>query len=635
MTKPATSLPAFPIAEERISDEDRAVVERISTEACRLTGNQLSGDSKQHMVVARLRKRMQEVGARSLAEYERYFLDNRASESDALISLLTTHHTYFFREFSHFEHMLQRLPAIIDNAKRQGEKELRIWSAASSRGQEAYSLAMFLSYHMPKIAPGMSFRIIGTDIDQKSVDHASNGVYSYEEIKSAPLNYLGSHWSRGTGDISAFVKAKKSLKDHVSFKKYNLLEPVGKPSDKPFHVIFCRNVFIYFNAGQIKSAVQSLLPYLTDDGIFYIGISENLYNLGLPLESVGASSFMKTGGTAKTKPAANATAPAPSPAAAAKAPEALPSPLKVVCVDDSASILALMKQILKAKDGFEIVGTAKNGIEAERVIKEKKPHLVTLDIHMPEMDGIQYLEKHFSRNHPPVVMVTSVSRDNEDLALKSLKLGACDYVEKPAMSDLADRAGEIQGKLRSAWRASRASDQSTVSTIDQQFAKKSQVKDPARKAVIITASAADAPRAAPLMKQLVAGNMPGVALLIDGPPAAGKHAAEACAKAAGLPLPWSENPTAGCTPGKATVSPFTGAIDSIIGKHGAANVAVLALGELSPQSVRKLTEFPGIHLLAEDLGILRPAGGVHELTKHVMPATSFAYTALQWLEEKT
>jgi len=306
----------------------------------RLTGVQL-GEKQCHMVESRLKKRVLEIGLNNLSEYAHYFYENEQIETQALISLLTTHHTYFFREFSHFEFLSQAgLARLLPVVQARADKTLRVWSAACSRGQEAYSLAMFLDHNLKKLAPGLKFEIYGTDIDQESVTIAQNGVYHRKDIKEVPASYLEDHWVRGTGAIADFVKAKKSLKENVKFETLNLIDLHQIDKVQNFDIIFCRNVFIYFTAEQIAKISSSLLKRLSPSGYLFIGISESLHGLDLPAQSAGPSIYIHP---MKKEPPLLRSVPALATTAAATPQPA--ARVRVLCVDDSPSILSLMKMI--------------------------------------------------------------------------------------------------------------------------------------------------------------------------------------------------------------------------------------------------------------------------------------------------
>lgn len=129
------------------------------------TGNIL-GPSQKAMVSNRLQRRITDLKLGDVSHYMDYLNKNYKSEIEALTSLLTTHHTFFFREFSHFEYLRTHLETIVNQVKKRGEKKIKILSAACSKGQEPYSLAMFFHYHLQSY-PGMDFEIMATDIDKE------------------------------------------------------------------------------------------------------------------------------------------------------------------------------------------------------------------------------------------------------------------------------------------------------------------------------------------------------------------------------------------------------------------------------------------------------------------------------------
>jgi len=477
------------------------VVREVSNIVSNLSGIQL-GERQSPMVENRLKTRMLRLGIQTPQEYLKYLKEHLESESQSLLSLLTTHHTYFFREFSHFEYLqFKVLPVLIDRARQRGDKKIQVWSAACSRGQEVYSLAMFLKFHLANTAPDVSFEIFGSDVDPESVKFARNGVYHHNEIKEVPVNYLGSHWVRGKGEISDYVKVKESLKDHCKFDPINLLQIGNKFNGKKFDFVWCRNVFIYFNQDQIIHCTQSIMSQMHDHGFFFVGISETLTGLPLDIQSVGPSVYTRkniavakpvetvksTAIPAMSSPSARPSAPAPS---ISLTPQYDPNYIvKVLCVDDSPSIVTLLKRILSKENGFEIVAVAGNGIEAADQLKKHKVDLVTLDIHMPEMDGLTYLQKHFGPSHPPVVMISSVNRDNADIAVKALELGASDYIEKPSLANLTTRGDEIRAKLKSTYY--NKSKPGQISIVDKSFKKSLTIPEPQNKRRVCVAGLSD------------------------------------------------------------------------------------------------------------------------------------------------
>ncbi len=393
------------------------------------------GEKQRRLVETRLQKRFRDLGLSNIEDYHQYFLSHPVEEKNQLISLLTTHHTYFFREFAHFEFILAELPELVKKLRAQGRKTIRVWSAASSHGEEAYSLAMFLTYHLKEIAPDIKPYIFGSDVCEASVRKAQNGVYTWDDLKKAPRNYITGKWLKGTGDIEGYVCAKKDLKELCEFKPMNLFQVSKSSFSEPFDFIFCRNVFIYFTSDQIKELVTKLLPHLAPHGHLVVGLSESLMHLGIELGHHGKSIY--------SLPKAKEV----SPATQVESYVGAQKKKRVVCVDDSDVVLKLLERMFNDDSGYEVVGVARNGEEAAQVIAQKKPDYVTLDIHMPVLDGVSYLEKYYNSSHPSVLIVSSVSREERDLALKALRLGAKDYVEKPSLATFAKAKEEIFSKL--------------------------------------------------------------------------------------------------------------------------------------------------------------------------------------------
>lgn len=582
-----------------------SLVEEVSLLIHQRTGIQL-GAKQVAMVESRLKRRYYELGLNGLEEYRSHFKAHRESEIEALVSLLTTHHTFFFREFVQFEFLEEQLPRLIENVRARGSKTLEVYSAACSRGQEVYSLAMHLKKHLRELAPDISFRIFGSDVDPQSVEIGKNGVYRREEIKSVPISYLSNHWARGTGEIAEFVKAKKSLREHCDFATVNLIDPKGLDARK-FDVIFCRNVFIYFTPAQIKDITRTLLKNLYEDGLFFVGVSESLHSLGLPIEAVGASVYAPKVAVKPERMKVPVAAVVPIRARANQ----VPNPLRVVCVDDSASILTLLKRILGKEHGFEVVGVAGNGQEAEEVIRREKPHVITLDIHMPVRTGIEFLEHTKGSSRPPVVMVTSVSRDDAALAWKALSLGAADYVEKPALNNLEQRADEIRAKLRSAYRVR---EKPAAKALDKEFAKISVIKDPASCAGLLVFGLGELSACAKVIKELGGTKVP-LFLAIEGADAILSSVAERLVAESGQPAGAF---TLGALPAMAAAA------------KGRALTSVMVFGEISRHGGDQLLAFSGAQLLLEDLGEGKATAPLAEVATDILPSSSFAYLASQF-----
>ncbi len=416
-------------------EETSAAVEKICEIVSEMAGIQL-GEKQFSMVENRLQTRMIFLGFDNHKDYMLHLFKNIETESTALVSLMTTHYTFFFREFNHFEFLLNKsLPQLIQTARARADKTLHIWSAACSSGEEAYSLALFFKFHLNESAPDIKFKIYGTDIDPESVQKAKNAVYKNEELSQSPSMYIRDQFIKGQNSAAGFSKVKKHISETCQFYVWNIFEAENFHSNIDFDIIFCRNVFIYFNQDQVKEITNKLLLRLNQDGFLFTGISESLTRLNLKLQTVATSVYQH-------------------PAAAKQSTQSLrtnPQPeankiLNILCIDDSSTILNLMHKILVADRGYKITATAKNGIEALNILKTQNFDAITLDLHMPEMDGIEFL-RNFS-HQIPVLIVSSVNRDDLSLAQKAISLGAGDYVEKPSLNNMAQGSNEICSKLK-------------------------------------------------------------------------------------------------------------------------------------------------------------------------------------------
>lgn len=610
------------------------LVRKVSAIVAKISGNVLE-EKQALMVQTRVKKRMSELGLKDPADYLKHLDKNIKTESQVLVSLLTTHHTFFFREFAHFEYLKKNLPEIISRAKGRGEKKIKIWSAACSRGQEVYSLSMFLNFYLPKIDPSMSYEILGSDIDPESVKIGQNGVYHKREIKTVPMNYLADHWARGTGDISDFVKAKKSLTDKTRWKALNLLDFSAGIGREKFDIIFCRNVFIYFRPEQIKSIVNNFMRYLEQGGLLFSGISESLGGLDLNIKNVGPSIYVDKSFVEQKAPAAVTPTPSArdiiSRAPAKPAVAELPDVLRVLCVDDSSSVLTLLKKIFSMDKGFEVVGTAKNGVEAHEFLKNNKGKvdIMTLDIHMPELDGVSYLGKYHNSQHPPVVMISSASREDSSAAMKAIRNGASDFIEKPALNNLMERGEEIKTKLKVAY-MDKALVSSHVTTIDKQFEHEIKIDRADTKFRMIMSSIADQKKVEKFFKELV-GDQPPTVMFYEGQDNILEALKDDLKLKISRPVEVLDNMNAKLEKNKVYLADFSKLFDDVKGKYESSATSMIVFGKCSSHAGDKLIHWNGAHLLIEDINY---KCDLSDVATDIVPATSFAYMSCEYLSKK-
>jgi chemotaxis protein methyltransferase CheR len=611
---------AIPLATTTWIDE----IAKLVTE---ITGVKL-GARQGAMLEARLLKRMTQLGYSTPDLYLDYVRNNLEAEVPKLVALLTTHHTFFFREFAHFQYLEEHgLTPLVMRLRQQGESTLRVWSAACSQGQEVYSLAMFLSHHMRRLAPEMKFEILGTDVDPESVAKAQNGVYRWQDLKPVPLTYLWNHWVRGTGEISDFAKAKASIKSHCRFELGNLTDLARQSVRDTFHIIFCRNVFIYFEPDLVKQVARDLLGRLDENGLLFIGLSESLISSGLPLVPVAPSVYTRQDSI--LAPNRGAALPGGRPAVSGTDAVATPARrYRVFCVDDSPTILTLLRRILEPE--FEIVGTAGNGIEAAQKVGVLKPDLMTLDIHMPEQGGIEYLEKHFGSGHPPVVILSSVPREDSMQAMRCLELGARDYVEKPELADLESRADEIRTKIRTAIQTA-AIAMTGVSEIDRSFHQTIRISSLESKIRLIFAGAADRGKLAFILREC-SGIQPPTVVLMEGSVGLLPSFASTLSGVIKTPCEVLDGAPRSLENGRIYVGDFQQAFQDIAMKAAGKQASVLLLGTPTDVMVRALARFSPSEVILEDHGtdLNSVTRGSFQPT-YFVPYTSMAYHSNKYL----
>ncbi len=245
-------------------------------------------DGKEQLIKARLGKRMRHHGIESLADYCD-FLRTQADEDEftRVVDALTTNFTNFLREEDHFQFMVQKaLPAVL--AKRQ--RRFQVWSAASSSGEEPYSIAMYLAEHFPP-AQHWDWRITASDISTKVLAVAERGVYAEERVQAIPHEWLRKYFQKGVGKWTGYYRVKSALLERVAFSQVNLIESYRH--SQPFELIFCRNVMIYFDRPTQEQLVNRLCQFLVPQGHLFIGHSESLTGLKVPLRCVRPSIYQR------------------------------------------------------------------------------------------------------------------------------------------------------------------------------------------------------------------------------------------------------------------------------------------------------------------------------------------------------
>ena len=227
-------------------------------------------DSKKVLLVGRLGKRLKHLGLSSFSEY--YQIVSKRSEPGELqtmVDLLTTNETYFFREEAHFDYLVGTILA-----NHPEGAPFNVWSAASSTGEEIYTIAFVLAEQLGLDAP---WNVTGSDISTAVLAKAERGHYWLERTRGLPQSYLRKYCLKGVRSQAGSFMVAPEIKQHTRFMQVNLNRDL--PSMGKFHVIFLRNVMIYFDAPTKRQVVSRLIEHLHPGGYFIVGHSESLNGL--------------------------------------------------------------------------------------------------------------------------------------------------------------------------------------------------------------------------------------------------------------------------------------------------------------------------------------------------------------------
>jgi chemotaxis protein methyltransferase CheR len=236
-------------------------------------------DSKDSMVYSRLTRRIRHLKMNSFADYLRY-VDKTESEHEHFVNALTTNLTSFFREQHHFDELASHI------AKHKGS--LTIWCAASSTGEEPYSLAITVVDALGKF--DVPVKIIASDIDSNVLATASKGVYRIEQLDNMETSMKKRYFHRGKGANSGFAKVVPELRKLVEFKRINLMDSHWD-LPKNIDIVFCRNVMIYFDKETQMDIVAKIVEQMNPDGLYFAGHSENFGHVNSLLKPLGKTIY--------------------------------------------------------------------------------------------------------------------------------------------------------------------------------------------------------------------------------------------------------------------------------------------------------------------------------------------------------
>lgn len=235
---------------------------------------------KEAMVMGRLDRRLRHFGLTSYSEYFRRLGDGDPLETRLVVDLLTTNETSFFREPAHFDFLDGWLADLPRN------RRVRIWSAASSSGEEVWTIAMTLA---ERLGADGDWEIVGTDISSRVLETAQRALYPVEAAQRIPQNLLRKYCLKGRDEYEGYLAISPALTEHARFRSANL---INLPTDLgTFDVVFLRNVMIYFNTETKAQLVRQVEGMIRPGGYLFVSHSESVNGLGSGLRMIQPSVY--------------------------------------------------------------------------------------------------------------------------------------------------------------------------------------------------------------------------------------------------------------------------------------------------------------------------------------------------------
>ena len=248
--------------------------------------------AKKVMLQSRLQRRLREMKMNSYEQYCDFVFskEGEAIELIHMIDVVTTNKTDFFREPTHFDFLKQTvLPEFV--ARNRQKTTMKIWSAGCSSGEEIYTLAMVVSDFMENNR-NMDYSILGTDISSRILQKAYDAVYTEERVVNIPMELKKKYFLRSKDRVKPTVRLIPEIRKKASYMRLNFMDE-SYPIQEKFDVIFCRNVLIYFDRETQQNVINRLCTHLKTGGYFFLGHSESITGMNVPLVQLKPTVFMK------------------------------------------------------------------------------------------------------------------------------------------------------------------------------------------------------------------------------------------------------------------------------------------------------------------------------------------------------
>jgi chemotaxis protein methyltransferase CheR len=258
--------------------------ERLSVYVTKEYGIKLP-ENKKSMLESRLNKKVKSLGMNSYSEFISHIFSEQGQQGDLfdVIDLITTNKTDFFRENAHFQFLTNKfLPAV-------APQNLKIWSAGCSTGEEPYTIIMSLEEYRKK-NPGMTYQLLASDISLRVIQSAHNGVYAIDRLAAIPIEMKRNYFLRGKTNPN-LVRVKPQHRNKIEFRRINLMNDQYGLQKGDYDIIFCRNVLIYFDKQKQESVIRKFCSYLKPGGLLFLGHSESIIGMNLPLKQIEPTTY--------------------------------------------------------------------------------------------------------------------------------------------------------------------------------------------------------------------------------------------------------------------------------------------------------------------------------------------------------
>lgn len=245
--------------------------------------------AKRVMLQSRLQKRLRALKTYSFDEYIKFVFSKQGEEEIIhMMDVVSTNKTDFFREPAHFEFLKQNvLPKFVENNTRN----LKLWSAGCSSGQEVYTLGIVISDFF-EAHPGFDFSILGTDISTKVLKLAHSAIYAEDMVSMIPLETKKKYLLKSKDKTKKQIRINNKLRQKAHYQRLNFMDSTYNIHEQ-FDIIFCRNVLIYFDRETQENVINKLCRHLKPGGYFFLGHSESITNIDVPLNQVKPTIFTK------------------------------------------------------------------------------------------------------------------------------------------------------------------------------------------------------------------------------------------------------------------------------------------------------------------------------------------------------